>query len=563
MVTTLLSWTLLCAAVMPAPRVNGDGEAAAVVREAFGSSRDRVVSEQWEQRAFAALRDEGWMWARVRTELDVDAARGARMRIEAGPRARVASLQLRGIDDELGRAWRESAGLAVGMVLRPREWERRVRAGLRALGERGHPFASATVVHQQADSSTGDVDLTVLLRVGDPVSISAIHVSGARHTRPEVLARLSGLRPGDRVRESRLREARARLEARPELVEEVESVELTRRGAQEVDVHLHVRQPATTGRFAAAVGAVRGEDDRTRLSGSVDIALLDLFGTARRFEGRWTDDGGARRRLDLRFLEPAVFGSALDLGLELGQRHEDGAYDTFAAGVRAGLAAGATGTLGLSVGFDRTTFLGEEGRVRWRQRLGASSGLRWRRPSGTGGFGHVHSSVEAARVRDTRVEVGGVSSVEASVVQTIVEFEGAVGRALTPNVAWSTHLSWRSTETDALPLPRSELWAIGGATTVRGYEEERFLGERIGWGGAELILGPARGGQAYGFVDVGWVQGTVAADGRNLTRERWLHGFGLGVRSPTALGAIDLSLGFAEGLGLDTGKLHLVLARTF
>jgi len=100
---------------------------------------------------------------------------------------------------------------------------------------------------------------------------------------------------------------------------------------------------------------------------------------------------------------------------------------------------------------------------------------------------------------------------------------------------------------------------LGGATTVRGYAEERFLGERVAWGGGEVVLGPADGGQGFLFLDLGWVQTTREDD----VDEQWLRGFGVGLRSPTTLGAIDLSLGFAERVGFDAGKLHLVLVRGF
>ena len=549
----------------PAPRVEGRSEPVDVVRQALSRQAGRAETEVWEQRAYEALRAEGWMWARVRTVDARDGGRRPRLEIEAGPRARLARLELRGPDAGLATIWRDAAGLVPGTVLRPSVWDRRVRNGLRALGERGRVFASATVVRQETDPRTGEIDLVVLVRPGDRARIAKIRVEGATHTREEVLARLSGLRPGDLVRESALENARTRLEGRPQLVDRVLAVGLARRDEdpETVDLILRVAQPPTTGRFSAAVGAVRDEADETRLSGTVDLALLDLFGTARSFEGRWSDDGRARRRLDLSYLEPMVLGTGLDVRLELGQRHEDEVYDTFRGDLRVELPTTGRRALGFLVGFDRTTFLGELGRVRWRQRLGASFAWQRPRPMGAGGYGSLRSSVEAARVRDVRVEAGGTERVEASVTQTLVEFDGAAGRAFSRNVAARAHLSWRSTETDRLPLPRSEAWALGGATTVRGYQEERFLGERIAWGGAELVFGPARGGQAYGFLDVGWVQTSVTDEDVLRRDERWLRGFGLGVRSPTALGALDLSLGFAERFGFDAGKLHLVLSRTF
>ena len=550
----LVLWLLSTTAVAAPPVVIGDDEVVRLVRERW----PRVeAAEAPEVIAYGILRDEGWLWARVARVPGDD----RRLRVDVGPRARLGTLTVRGADPALAALWRDAAGLVEGVELRPIAFERVMRRGLRALGERGHPFASATVIDQEADDVTGRVDLTVTLVPGDRLRVGAVTVEGARHTRPEVLARLSGLEAGELVRESTLEDARARLEARPTLVEDVQSIGLRRRVGDddEVDVVVRLRQPAATGSFAAAIGAVRTEDDETRISGSVDLVLLDLFGTARAFEGRWSDDGSTRRRLDLAYLEPMILGSGLDVRFELGQRHEDASFDLVRGDLRIELPAVAGRLLSFGIGADRTTFAGELGRVRLRQRFGGSVGFAGRRGNGTDTYGRFRSAVEAARVLDRQRDVDGTGSVEATTSQTLVEFHSMLGRAFTGNVAVEFSVDWRSTETDALPLPRSELWALGGATTVRGYAEERFLGERIAWTRAELVLGPPRAGQGFAFVDVGWVRATTPAG----TDESWLQGFGAGLRSPTTLGAIDLSLGFAERIGFDAGKLHLVLVRTF
>lgn len=534
--------------------VVGDDEAAQVLRERLVVGRGHDPA----RRAYEILRGEGWLWARVAVTESGDTTR---VRADAGRRARVGTVRVRSSDEELARVWREAAGLREGVLLRPARFESALRRGLRAVGERGHPFASATVVEQTADPASGRVALTVSLVTGPRRRIGAVVVEGATHTRPEVLARLSGLEVGDWVRESALEESRARLEGRSRLVRSVDTVGLRPRPGEpdEVDVVLRVEQPPTTGSFSAAVGAVRDDDDETRISGSVDLVLLDLFGTARAFEGRWSDDGRSRRRLDVAYLEPAVFGTGLDLRIEAGQRHEDESFDLVRGDLRVELPDASGRLLSFSIGADRTTFIGQQGRVRLRQRFGGSVGYASARPRTTGFYGTFRSAVEAARVVDRIRDPEGDESVEAATAQTLVEFDGRLATAFGRNVALAVDLHWRSTETGTLPLPRSEQWALGGATTVRGYAEERFLGERIAWGGGEVVLGPDGGGQGFVFLDLGWVRTTRedAAD------ERWLQGFGVGLRSPTTLGAIDLSLGFAERIGFDAGKLHLVLVRGF
>lgn len=546
----LLAWAVPVGAV----DVVGDDEAVRWLRDDLRERPLRSTGDELATDVFARLRDEGWFWARLAID-------STTVRVDAGPRARVGTVTVRCQDEDLATVWRDASGLREGALLRPSRFGARLRRGLRALGERGHPFASATVVSQESDPATGRTDLVLTVVPGPRARIGAVVVEGATHTRPEALARLSGLDVGAWVRESSLQEAQQRLRDRANLVRSIDDVGLRRRpgSEDEVDVVLRVVQPTTTGSFAAAIGAVRDDDEETRISGSVDLVLLDLFGTARAFEGRWSDDGSTRRRLDLSYLEPAAFGTGLDFRLQAGQRHEDQAYDTVRGDLRAELPSAGGRTLGVSVGVDRTTFIGESGRVRIRQRFGASFGLGGRRPETSGTYGAFRSAVEAARVIDRQRDPEGDESVEATVTQTLLELDASLARAFSRTVAVEIDLHWRSTETDALPVPRSEQWALGGATTVRGYGEERFLGERIAWSGLEIVLGPDGGGQGFVFVDAGWVRTT----GEMRATEARLRGFGVGLRSPTTLGAIDLSLGFAERIGFDAGKLHLVLVRGF
>ena len=297
----------------------------------------------------------------------------------------------------------------------------------------------------------------------------------------------------------------------------------------------------------------------------VELLLKDLFGTARSFRGQWQDDGRGRNQLNLSWLEPMVFKSGFDLSLAIAQRHEDDAYDMVLGDVGLFLPARPGLQLGVTAGLDRTTFLGDAGRSRRRNRAGMVLGMQWTRGRGAGPYGNLGSDFQAAFVSDRRKDPDGSGSgtVAASVRQSIIQARGRAGWAFSRVIAIESRLGWQSTENAPLPLPRSEQWSIGGATTVRGHAEQRFFGERVAWGGLETVFGPARSGQGYIFFDYGWVQTTSEEAGVTRVEENVLSGFGLGIRAPTTLGAIDLSLGFADRLNFDEGKLHVALVQSF
>lgn len=562
----LLAWALLTGATRPRPEIDGS-EAAAVraVRDAVSGASSAPVSE-WVHRAWEALEAAGWPRARLRVDT-LAAGPQWRLEVDSGPRSQVGRLELRGPDAAVTAIWAEAAGLGPGDELGGGRFDAALERGLRAVSDAGFPLASVTVVHQAYHDGTGTIDLTLLVRPGPRARVREILVDGAVRTRPEVLARLSGLQPGDWVVESRLEEARGRLLARGGLVETVEPVEVLRvPGEPElVDLRLRVEQDPRAGSFQGALGARQRPDGETELSGAVELVLRDLFGTARNFRGAWSDDGRGRSRLDLSWLEPMVLGSGLDLRLALGQRHEDEAYDMVLGDLGLLLPARPGLQLGVTTGLDRTTFKGDTGRSRRRTRAGVVLGLDWVRGYGGGGYGRFGTDFQAAFVSDRRKDPDdpGGQSVDKSVRHSLIQVDGRLGWAFTGAIAVETHAGWRSTEAAPLPLPRSEQWAVGGATTVRGHAEDAFFGERVAFGGVELVFGPPRRGQAYLFLDGGWVQATSAVDGVNSTREDRLSGFGLGVRAPTALGAIDLSLGFADEFNFDQGKLHVALVQAF
>lgn len=539
------------------PAVATTGPAADALLSRWTQFSDRASTDLWRRRAYAILQEEGWWWARVRLH-------DGRLELRPGPRARLRELEIRGANERDAQLFRNASGLEAGRPLSAVDWVARLRAGLEAIGNLGYPFAAMSLVSIEENAATGEVDVVLSLFLERQRRIGEVEIHGATHTRPTVLARLSGLDRGELYRTEDLEQARRRLTDR-QLVEEVESVSLRPAGAEqdEVDVRMDVRQPARFGRASAALGLVREEGGEQRLSGEVELALLDLFGTARQFQGRWSDDGVQRRRLDLEYLEPAAFGLPFDLRFELGQIHEDELYDLVRGGVGGRFLWGDGRELEISLSAERTTFSGERGRVRWRRRAGAVIALRRDRPPLQGFYGHLRSQVEAAQVSQTESGEEGIESVDLSTTQTIVDAGSGFGFAFTPAVAVAGRAHWQSVETDELPLPRGEQWYLGGARTVRGYREQQFHGERTAYGGLELVLGPDRRGQAYGFADYGWIQETV--EGQEGLREvdHWLFGFGVGLRSPTRLGAIDLSVGFAEEVSLDVGKLHLSILRSF
>ncbi len=103
-----------------------------------------------------------------------------------------------------------------------------------------------------------------------------------------------------------------------------------------------------------------------------------------------------------------------------------------------------------------------------------------------------------------------------------------------------------------------DMFWFGGATTVRGYRENQFFADRVGWINSEyrILLGP----QSRFFIF-----GDFAYYSRKLPqyKREYLAGYGLGIRFPGPLGILQVDYGLAKGLVFREGKIHFRLINEF
>ncbi len=103
-----------------------------------------------------------------------------------------------------------------------------------------------------------------------------------------------------------------------------------------------------------------------------------------------------------------------------------------------------------------------------------------------------------------------------------------------------------------------DMFWFGGATTVRGYRENQFYADRVGWINSEyrILLGPQS--RFFIFSDFAYYS-------RKLPqyKKEYLAGYGLGIRFPGPLGILQVDYGLAKGLVFREGKIHFRLINEF
>jgi outer membrane protein assembly factor BamA len=174
----------------------------------------------------------------------------------------------------------------------------------------------------------------------------------------------------------------------------------------------------------------------------------------------------------------------------------------------------------------------------------------------------TRARVSAAQTFKTeRLRPSGTRKSQASSAEVSGEWHHPLGEA--GGVTLELRAAGRFSSQPVLPL--FERYPLGGAASLRGYDEEQFRVDRYALSRLEWrrFIG-ASGQRAFLFWDHGWME-TRAAEPGGGTRLESLHrdGVGFGLRLDAAGGLLGLDYGLEPGRPPLEGKIHLQLVTTF
>jgi outer membrane protein insertion porin family len=318
-------------------------------------------------------------------------------------------------------------------------------------------------------------------------------------------------------------------------------------------------------RFDGIVGYVPsgGSGAAGYVTGLADVQFRNILGTGRKLSARWYRETQTSQEIELRYREPWLASLPLNAEAGFSQRKQDSTYIRNSYTLFAELMA--TDELNLGAVFSSERVLPSEGygaRVANKSRsttIGLSvlydsrndpvtptSGLRYRTEYRTG-----FKEIDASIVQH--------SSDRTSTQSLSFDLEYLLSPVQRQVLAAS--VSVRDFRSGAIEL--SDMFRLGGASTLRGYREGQFLGSRIAWSNVEYRLLTDQRSYAFGFVDIGYVLIPDAPQAGLLKQEIYKLGFGAGIRLDTPVGLIGVSLAFGEGDTFSTAKLHLRLINEF
>ncbi len=537
-------------------------EAEALFAPALRAPGDSAALAVALQRAEARLQSSGWLDATLAATWDT-AANALALEAVSGPRYRWRGLAL-AVPRE------DSAALAgwlrwpAGVPVDPAALATLVEHALRTAESRGHAWAQLAVTGWDADSARVDVRLSGAL--GPRVQVSGVRIDGLRVTRADVAGRALGRLTGQPYDPAQARAAAARL-AQLGVFSRTEFTALEGGPQWEAGtLAFRVEEPRYN-RFEGAVG-VQG---RSGVVGLAALELGNLLGTARSAALGWQSRGGGRSDFRVRYAEPYLAGLPFRLELALAQQLQDSTYTRTRWGARLAHALGPGDRIEMGLEEERVVQTRGAARTATLQntvfgyerdgrddRLAPRRGARLRM-TGTGVSKRETLRAPLAGEPSSRRSRAGVAEAHFDWHQPTAAASGValelwgVGRFSSERV-----------------LPEYERTPVGGATTLRGHDEEAFRVDRVLASRLEYRWFPGALGERVALfwdharlftrLAVTDTAGVAIGD-RAVSRDT--DGIGFGLRLRAAGGLVDLDYGLEPGRGFLDGRIHLRLVSTF
>lgn len=524
--------------------------------EALRAPGDSARLARAVARAGVRLEDEGYLDARVDAAWSPPAP-GAepvlRVAVAEGPRVRYATVGI-----EAGSA-EESAALAALLELRvgdpasPQELGRALTRAARRLADDGYPYAELAIQGFEWDSAGARVRVTGSR--GPRVTVVGVRTDGLHVTRPALVNRVIGRAVGRPFHPAAAEAARERL-VQLGLFRSVSYEGLEGEGDWARGRLVYRVEEPRYNRFEGAIG----RQSEGRATGLANLELGNLAGTGRTLAGRWESRGSNRELFAARYVEPWLLGLPLRAELLLDQQREDTLYTRARAGLRLHFLV--SGHERLEAGVDQDRVLqphaeAEEAQVQSTVFALEHDGRDL--PAAPRNGTRARLSASTSFKRET-VAGGGRRKSRASAVEAMFEWHRPLAGGF--GLAWEVSGAARFSSQPVLAL--YERYVLGGAASLRGYDEQEFRADRYGLSRLEARWFPGRTAQHLAlFWDHAWMVSRLAIANDTRLEERRRDGVGFGLRFDSPAGRIGVDYGLAPGRPPAEGKLHLQLVSSF
>jgi outer membrane protein insertion porin family len=434
-----------------------------------------------------------------------------------------------------------------------------------------YPFAkiNITSIYFIDDSTSGGdlADIYLSIDKGDESKIDLVEIEGNNKTKDYVIVRAAGIYEGENYNQELIDNIPDRLN-RLRFFEPVGEPGYYFNSKRKGILKIIVKEKETNN-FDGVFGYVpaSGSNDKGFFTGYINISLRNLFGTGRSAAIRWQQENRNSQELELRYLEPWVFNYPFNIEASLFQRKQDSTYV-------------------------QRTF---EGKIEFiaTQDISASAILNSQSTIPTERGDNIFTVFNSSALTyginlkiDTRDDFyapqKGIYLLNAYKF-TSKSINGPA-KFLTPDIKTSTTfqrlemdfayfqtlfasqvaaLGIHARELNGNDVEISDMYFLGGTSSLRGYREKQFLGNRVLWSNLEYRYLLTKRSFAFLFFDTGYYLRNSDASKNINEISDFKIGYGFGLNIETGLGVLGISFALGKGDSFSDGKIHFGIINEF
>lgn len=435
----------------------------------------------------------------------------------------------------------------------------------------GFPFASVKInsINFLGDSVEGDYSADVYIEInkGEKSTIDKVVITGNSGTEDYVIIRELRLEPGELYAQKEIEELPKRLN-RLRFFEPIGTPQFYFNSQQKGVLLIEVKEKQTNN-FDGIIGYIPGsrEGEKGYVTGLVNVSLRNLFGTGRAVAVRWQQFNRFSQELELKYLEPWLFGFPFNITGSAFQRKQDTTYvQRRFEGVVEYLA---TEDISASViiGSEQSIpTISEKPRFTVYNSSALTTGVNLKIDTRDDPYAPREGLLFINSYSFSRKKIYGPAEFIYAATRTDINLQRisvSFGGFLEIFSRQVVALSLNGRELRGSFFEDSDLFRLGGTNTLRGYREDQFLGSRAAWSNLEYRLLLTRRTYAFVFFDTGYYLRNADVDRNILKQEGFKIGYGLGLNIETGLGILAVSFALANGDSFGDGKIHFGLVNEF
>ncbi len=458
----------------------------------------------------------------------------------------------------------------IGTPLQQNILEKDIDELLKHYENKGYPFTKIKIDSLQIDTSQLQLSFIIEIEEGKQVSISEIQVTGNTITNTNVITREAKLLPNQIYQEEKIVRIQKNIErlqlfssvSNPELyLLDTISTDTIMKGGLKITV-----QEMNTNNFDGIIGYIPNAKGGGSFTGSVNVALRNLFGTGRKLFFRWNREAELTQELEGKYYEPWIFNFPVNVGGTFFQRKQDSSFVKTTVDIKGdfsffdelvfGITLGnesiySSSELSRLVTFNSTTFF-YGGEVRYDTRDNIINSI-------SGIYYSMSYQQGSKKITGPEKYLSLISQTQYTIQKFFVE-----ANIFFP--LWERQvfaMGFQGKLVNATQVEQSDLFPFGGTNSLRGYRENQFYASQTAVLKNEYRIVIGKNSSVFGFFDVGYFFRPNNTIQNIIEQKEFLYGYGIGARVETNLGIISVSYALGKDDAITQGKIHFGLANNF